>query len=367
MTDRRHKDSGRRPRRVPQESDPGEPVRLQKALADAGLGSRREIEGWIAEGRVRVNGEVAKLGDRVTGADRVRIDGREVERRAARRAPLRVIACNKPEGELVTRHDPEGRPTVFTRLPRLKAGRWIAVGRLDVNTSGLILFTNQGELANRLMHPSREVEREYAVRVLGEVPDAALQRLTAGVELDDGPARFERIVEAGGEGANRWYHVVLKEGRNREVRRLWEAAGCTVSRLIRIRYGNVSLGPRVFTGHCRDLTEEEIEGLLALAGLPSQRPHERTPGRRGARPAGRRESSEAGAPKRGRRQEADSVAPPATRRSEGPGRPSSRQDEPGPWQRGRAGQASKGAPGADPKGPTAAERARGRRPPRPRG
>lgn len=282
MTERR-RTSGRRPRRVSRDAAPAEPVRLQKALADAGLGSRREIEGWIAEGRVRVNGEVAKLGDRVTPADRIRIDGREVERRMARRAPLRVIACNKPEGELVTRHDPEGRPIVFTRLPRLKAGRWIAVGRLDVNTSGLILFTNQGELANRLMHPSREVEREYAVRVLGEVPEAALARLTAGVELDDGPARFERIAEAGGEGANRWYHVVLREGRNREVRRLWEAAGCTVSRLIRIRYGNVSLGPRVFAGHCRECTEEEIEGLLALAGLPSQH-LDRPPGRRARSP-----------------------------------------------------------------------------------
>lgn len=255
------------PRGRPPAAPPEEAVRLQKALADAGLGSRREIEGWISAGRVRVNGAVAKLGDRVTSADRIQIDGRPVERRAARRMPLRVIAYNKPEGEVVTREDPQGRPTVFARLPRLKAGRWIAVGRLDLNTSGLLLLTNQGELANRLMHPSREVEREYAVRILGEVPPATLQRLVDGIELDDGPARFERIVEAGGEGANRWYQVSLREGRNREVRRLWEAAGCQVSRLIRIRYGNVALGPRLFTGHWRELTEEEIAGLMALAGL----------------------------------------------------------------------------------------------------
>jgi len=253
------------------EAEP-EGVRLQKALANAGLGSRREIEGWIREGRVRVNGKLAKLGDRIVPADHVRVDGKEVKRRPARRSEFRVIAYNKPEGELVTRHDPEGRRTVFTRLPRLKAGRWIAVGRLDINTSGLLLLTNNGELANRLMHPSRQVEREYAVRILGEVPAEALVRLTHGVELEDGPARFEEIVESGGEGANRWFHVLLQEGRNREVRRLWEAAGCRVSRLKRVRYGNIILGPRVFAGHSRDLTEEELAGLLELAGMKEPRP-----------------------------------------------------------------------------------------------
>ena len=207
------------------------PVRIQKALADAGLGSRREIEGWIRDGRVRVNGKLAKLGDRITPADHVRIDGKEVKRRSARATERRVIAYNKPAGELVTRQDPEGRPTVFARLPRLESGRWIAIGRLDINTSGLLLLTNDGELANRLMHPSREVEREYAVRILGEVSEEALIRLTHGIELEDGPARFEEIVESGGESANRWFHVLLREGRNREVRRLWEAAGCRVSRL----------------------------------------------------------------------------------------------------------------------------------------
>jgi 23S rRNA pseudouridine2605 synthase len=253
--------------RPPQAESPGEGVRLQKALANAGLGSRREIEGWIRDGRVRVNGKLAKLGDRIVLSDQVRVDGKEIKRRPARKSDLRVIAYNKPEGELVTRHDPEGRRTVFSRLPRLKAGRWIAIGRLDINTSGLLLLTNDGELANRLMHPSHEVEREYAVRILGEVPEGALVRLTNGIELEDGSARFEEIVESGGEGANRWFHVLLREGRNREVRRLWEAAGCRVSRLKRVRFGNVILGPRVFAGHWCDLTEEERAGLLELAGM----------------------------------------------------------------------------------------------------
>jgi 23S rRNA pseudouridine2605 synthase len=255
-------------------------VRLQKALADAGLGSRREIEGWISEGRVRVNGNVARLGDKVVATDEIRVDGRAVTRRAARVEAPRVIAYNKPEGELVTRSDPEGRPTVFPRLPRLKTGRWIAVGRLDINTSGLLLLTTDGALANGLMHPSREVEREYAVRVLGEVPPETLQRLTRGIELDDGPARFDSVAEAGGSGANRWYHVVLAEGRNREVRRLWEAAGVRVSRLIRVRYGNVALGPRLFAGHWRELTPEEIEGLMRVAGMEPPRPKHRQGGRR---------------------------------------------------------------------------------------
>jgi 23S rRNA pseudouridine2605 synthase len=262
-------------RRSARSREAQEAVRLQKALADAGLGSRREIEGWIAAGRVHVNGRVARLGDRVTALDRIRVDGRDLDRRAARKSALRVIAYNKPEGEVVTRSDPEGRPTVFRRLPRLKGGRWIAVGRLDINTSGLLLLTNQGELANRLMHPSHEVEREYAVRILGAVAPDAIRQLTEGIALEDGPARFESVADAGGAGANHWYHVVLREGRNREVRRLWEEAGCMVSRLIRIRYGNVTLGPRVFAGHWRDLTEEETAGLLALAGMKPPRPLQR--------------------------------------------------------------------------------------------
>lgn len=246
-------------------------VRLQKVLADTGLGSRREIEDWIRVGRVRVNGRLARLGDRIGPADRIRVDGKAVKRRSARSTGLRVIAYNKPEGELVTRHDPKGRRTLFGRLPRLKTGRWIAVGRLDINSSGLLLLTNNGELANRLMHPAQALEREYAVRTLGEVSAETLRQLTHGILLQDGPgrfeARFEEVVESGGEGANRWFHVLLCEGRNREVRRLWEAVGCRVSRLKRVRFGNVILGPRVFAGHWRDLTPDELTDLLALAGM----------------------------------------------------------------------------------------------------
>ena len=257
---------GRTREAAPPPSDgPGE--RLQKVLAEQGLGSRREIEVWISEGRVRVNGQLAKLGDRVTATDRVRVDGREVRRRVRRDAESQIIAYHKPEGELVTRRDPEGRPTVFRHLPRPKDGRWIAVGRLDINTSGLMLFTTDGELANRLMHPSHEMEREYAVRILGAVPDGTLDRLTTGVELEDGLAHLDAVSARGGTGANSWYHVVLKEGRNREVRRLWEAVGCQVSRLIRVRYANVELGRRLFPGVWRPLTDEERRTLLTLAGM----------------------------------------------------------------------------------------------------
>ena len=248
------------------------PERVQKVLADLGLGSRREIEGWISDGRIRIDGQVAKLGDRVTGVERLRIDGHEVRHYRAPKQDAEILAYHKPEGELVTRRDPEERPTVFRRLPRPKRGRWIAVGRLDINTSGLILFTTDGELANRLMHPSQEVEREYAVRILGEVPEGTVERLKEGIELPDGPARFDHVWERGGSGANRWYHVVLKEGRNREVRRLWEAAGCQVSRLIRVRYGNIELGRRLFPGVARPLTPEERVALYALAGLGRGKP-----------------------------------------------------------------------------------------------
>ena len=248
----------------------GPPERLHKVLADLGIGSRREIEGWISEGRIRVDGRVAKLGDRVTGVERIRIDGHEVRQRRRDARESEIIIYHKPEGELVTRRDPENRPTVFRRLPRPKSGRWIAVGRLDINTSGLILFTTDGELANRLMHPSQEVEREYAVRILGEVPPGALERLKEGIELPDGLARFDSVSERGGSGANRWSHVVLREGRNREVRRLWEAAGCQVSRLIRVRYGNVELGRRLFPGVARHLTDVERAGLLVIAGLDNR-------------------------------------------------------------------------------------------------
>lgn len=258
-----------------------EPARIQKVLADAGLGSRREIEGWITAGRIEINGRLAKLGDRLGPSDQVRLDGKPLRLAPATAAePVRVIAYHKPEGEIVTRQDPEGRPTVFDHLPPLLQGRWIAIGRLDINTSGLLLLTNNGELANKLMHPSQELEREYAVRVLGTAPREALQRLVHGVELDDGPARFEEIVESdtSSRGANRWYHVLLREGRNREVRRLWEAVGVKVSRLMRVRFGNVILEPSLFTHKWRDLTPEELQGLLNLAGMaPPSPPRPRKP------------------------------------------------------------------------------------------
>ncbi len=250
--------------------------RLQKVLANAGFGSRREIETWIKAGRIRVNGQVATLGVRISGDEQIRLDDKPV--RAARlNAPERqVIIYNKPEGELVTRSDPEGRATVFSRLPKLKSGRWIAVGRLDINSAGLLLFTTDGELANRLMHPSQLIEREYAVRVLGKVTEDMLKSMVAGIELEDGPARFEHIVESGGTGANRWFHVVIMEGRKREVRRLWEAAGATVSRLIRVRFGPIVMGNRLFAGKSRPLEPDELKQLLQAAGLKDQQERKRT-------------------------------------------------------------------------------------------
>lgn len=214
-----------------------------------------------------VNGRTARLGDRIIPVDRVALDGRLLKLERATPEHRRVILYHKPEGELTTRKDPEGRPTVFEALPRLRQGRWISIGRLDFNTSGLLLFTNDGELANRLMHPSREIEREYAVRVLGKITDEQLTAVTKGVRLEDGMAKFDAVREAGGEGANHWYHVTLHEGRNREVRRLWEAVGVTVSRLIRIRYGSISLPRHLPRGGWREASEEESQLLLELAGL----------------------------------------------------------------------------------------------------
>ncbi len=239
--------------------------KLQKVLARTGLGSRRELEGWIEAGRVKVNGRPAKLGDRVAASDRILVDGKPLPQ-GGKAPAFRIIAYHKPVGEITTRHDPEGRPTVFDSLPTLHNGRWIPVGRLDVNTAGLLIFTTDGELANRLMHPSSQVEREYAVRVLGAVPPDTLERLRAGVELEDGPARFDDILDAGGSGANHWYHVLLREGRRREVRRLWAAEGVTVSRLIRVRYGPIELGRDIRAGKFRDLTAPERQRLFECAG-----------------------------------------------------------------------------------------------------
>lgn len=243
--------------------------RLHKLLASAGFGSRREIERWIEAGRITVNGVVAKRGDTATAQDDISIDGRRLLNRQISAPPRRVIAYYKPEGEITTRNDPDARPTVFENLPRLTQGRWIAVGRLDINTSGLLLLTTDGELANRLMHPAHAVQREYAARVLGEVDAAILQKLLRGVQLEDGPACFESIADAGGPGANHWYHVTLSEGRNREVRRLWETQGVQVSRLIRIRYGPISLPRRLRPGRWQALAPEELDALLALVGLPA--------------------------------------------------------------------------------------------------
>jgi 23S rRNA pseudouridine2605 synthase len=251
--------------------------KLQKVLARAGFGSRREMETAIAAGRVKVNGQVATLGDRVVPRDSVAFDERPITLRAEEDTSRRVIMYNKPEGELCTRKDPEGRRTVFERLPRLKGERWIAIGRLDINTSGLLLFTTDGELANRLMHPSTQVEREYAVRVMGEVKKEHLVAMVEGVMLEDGPARFTDVQEFGGEGINIWFHVVILEGRNREVRRLWESQELTVSRLKRVRYGNIFLDKRARAGEWVELGQGEVDDLSTLADLPARKVPALTP------------------------------------------------------------------------------------------
>lgn len=240
--------------------------KLQKVLARAGIGSRREMERWIEQGRVKVNDLVASTGDRVSDKDKIKVDNKLV---ALHRTQVeqRVIAYHKPVGEVCTRDDPEGRATIFNNLPKLKSGRWISVGRLDLNTSGLLLLTTDGELANKLMHPSSEVEREYAVRILGEVSPEIMKELKTNVPLDDGDAHFVDVKAAGGQGANHWYHVILKEGRNREVRRLWEYFGFAVSRLMRIRYGDITLERRVRPSKSIDLTEKEMLALYKSVGL----------------------------------------------------------------------------------------------------
>ncbi|MEO9945429.1 MAG: 23S rRNA pseudouridine(2605) synthase RluB [Paraglaciecola sp.] len=246
--------------------------KLQKVLANAGLGSRREMERWIEAGRASVNGKLATLGDRVEPTDKIRVDGNPVN--TVNDSPIcRVLMYNKPEGELCSRKDPEGRATVFDRLPNIKNGRWIAVGRLDINTSGLLLFTNDGELANRLMHPKHEVEREYSVRVFGEVEDMMLKRLTDGVKLEDGEAKFTQIVKkpSDEESQNSWYNVSLSEGRNREVRRLWESQGLQVSRLIRVRYGELELKKRLPQGGWVELPLPDLNTLRKSVQLPEEK------------------------------------------------------------------------------------------------
>jgi len=245
--------------------------KLQKVLARVGLGSRRHMEQAIVDGRVSVNGKLATLGDRIEATDELRVDGRQVHFTVESEMRRRVMIYYKPEGEICSRQDPEGRPTVFDRLPPLKGERWVMVGRLDVNSSGLLLFTTDGELANRLMHPSNEIEREYAVRVMGEVTPEIRANLLAGVELEDGPAKFERISDLGGEGINRWLQVVVKEGRNREVRRLFESQGLKVSRLLRTRYGSVILPRTLKTGRWIELDKHDIDPLIELVQLRQRR------------------------------------------------------------------------------------------------
>lgn len=253
---------------------PGE--RLHKKLAEAGVGSRREMEALIAEGQVSINGKKAEIGDRCQRGDRIRVQGREVRLNwDVKRQMARVLLYHKPEGEIVSRDDPGGRVSVFDQLPRLRGQRWVAIGRLDVNTEGLLIFTTSGELANHMMHPRYGMDREYAVRVLGGLSPEQIQQLITGIELEDGVARASSVVLAGSDedAANQWYRLTLSEGRNREVRRLIEALGLTVSRLIRVRFGPVVLPPRLRRGQYVELSEREAAQLvescgLAIAGAP---------------------------------------------------------------------------------------------------
>lgn len=254
-----------------QQDENGE--RIQKILARGGVGSRREIEKWIVEGRFKLNGVTAKLGDKLHQGDHLQLNGRVILWEKYCQQPTRVLIYNKPTGEVVTRRDPEGRPVVFTQLPKLNPGRWIAVGRLDVNTSGLLIMTNNGELANRLMHPSGLVEREYSVRILGDVTDSMIETLKQGVDLDDGKAHFDDIKFYGGESANKWFRVIVSEGRNRLVRRLWESQNVVVSRLIRIRYGNLMMPEGLKAHSFYELLDEEINELLSSVGLPKNKPN----------------------------------------------------------------------------------------------
>jgi len=243
------------------------PQRLHKLLALAGLGSRRDMETLIASGRITINGKVAEVGAAVVPSDVVRLDSRPLRLPFEAELP-KVLIYHKPEGEIVSQDDPEKRATVFDKLPFVRGAKWIAIGRLDINTSGLLIFTTSGDLANHFMHPRYEVEREYAVRIFGELTEGEMLQLVQGIELDDGPANFDIINPQGGEGSNHWYQVILREGRNREVRRLFEAFQKPVSRLMRVRFGPVNLPPRLKRGMMLELDPKEVVGLLEWAGLP---------------------------------------------------------------------------------------------------
>lgn len=263
--------------------------KLHKVLAQAGFGSRRAMEERIRAGEVTVNGKVAGIGDRVTAEDRVKVGERMLRWPQADRLP-RVLLYHKPEGEIVSNDDPQGRPTVFAKLPPAKGAKWLAIGRLDFNTSGLLIFTTSGDLANRMMHPRFSVDREYAVRVLGTVHPAALDALRAGVRLEDGVARFEQLEEEGGEGANRWFRVLLKEGRNRIVRRLFESQNLTVSRLMRVRFGIIALPPQLKRGQFIELPAADVANLLSWIENPEQPPAAAPPAAAAARSRPRRSS-----------------------------------------------------------------------------
>lgn len=251
----------RRGRAAPMPSAEGATVKLHKALAQAGLGSRRDMEDWIRAGRVRINGEVAGLGARVAPGDEIQV-GRQQLRVPADSRGARVLLYHKPEGEMTTRDDPQGRPTVFARLPRVRGAKWLSVGRLDYNTSGLLVFTTSGDLANRMAHPRFALEREYAVRVMGTLSPEQAERLTHGVKLQDGPASLERLEGGSGRGVNHWYVAVTREGRNRIVRRMFDAVGARVSRLMRTRFGPIALPPRLRRGQSAELSRAEVSALL---------------------------------------------------------------------------------------------------------
>lgn len=255
--------------------------KLQKVLARAGFGSRREMEEWIKQGRIKINGKVADIGDRVSKADALLVDGKKVNPNSAVSELQRALLYNKPEDEICSRKDPEGRASVFDKLPPITHGRWVAIGRLDINTSGLLLFTTDGELANRLMHPSSNIDREYAVRVMGDVTDEILANMLKGVMIDEHLCKFSDIQYFAGEGANRWYHVVLMEGRNREVRKLWESQGVRVSRLKRVRYGPIFIPSKVKKGDFYELPKEEMALLYKAVNLTlNTRPKKVAPVRR---------------------------------------------------------------------------------------